>query len=1136
MHLLVRETRSLDEAEIAEDLGQSPADLVVLSFSDADLTALAAAWGRPKPEQLGPERPSLRLANLARLRHPMSVDLYVEQVIAQAKAVAVRLIGGLDYWRYGCEELSAACRASGIPLALLPGDARPDPRLTALSTLPAACLETLDLYLREGGPQNAAGALQLLASAAGLAEPPAGLPERLPEYGEHALVDIASEPSPLAVIIFYRSHLMSGDTAPVEVLAQALAARGLGVRALYVTSLKAPAPAAFVADVLARWRPAVVLNATGFSARADEGRGSPLDAADAPVLQLILSGASQAEWAASTRGLSPADLAMQVVLPELDGRLATTAISFKADCEAAPELEFVGKAHRPDPAQVALAADRAAGWARLATTPASERRVAVVLSDYPGAVGQVGHAVGLDTFASLEAIEVLLREAGYDCGAPAKDRDRAAGRALHARCAEPVLTLDRYAELFAELPPALQAQVRDAWGEPAVDPAVVDGAFALPVQRRGRLLVAVQPNRAPTDQHKAAYHDPDLPPRHAYVAFYLWLRREAGVHAIVHLGAHGTLEWLPGKAAAPWADDFPAALIGGTPVIYPFIVNNPGEAAPAKRRLGAVLIGHLTPALKSAGAHGAAFELERLIDEYAAADGLDRRRGALLRREILDRAEACGLLAESGTESRLSDDEALARLDAYLCDVKDLQIRDGLHVFGQAPSPQRRESLLEALLRSTHGATEDELGRKLDACAAAERQALLAALDGRFVPPGPAGAPTRGRADVLPTGRNLYAVDPRVVPTRSALVLAEKAAQELLRRHLQDHGDWPRSLMLDLWGSATMRTGGEDLALALILMGAKPVWDHESARVSGVEILPLALLDRPRVDVTLRVSGLFRDAFEAQMLLFDSAVQAIAARDEPAEWNALAAQVRGLSGSALRSATTRIYGAAPGGYGAGAGGLLQAGGVANRAELAAAYLATSGHAYGQSLSGGADPAGFAARVAGAEAFVHTQDHAEIDLLDGDDFAAHEGGFAAAADSLGARPALYHADTSRPDAPKVRTVKEEIVRVVRGRLANPAWIGGMMRHGYRGAAEIAKGVDGLFGFAAALPERLDAQFELAFDATLADPDVDAFLQAENPEARAAMAERFRQALAADLWRPRRNSVGASLEAAPTEGGS
>lgn len=1122
MHLIVRDQRTLDEAEIVEDLGQSPADLVFLSFSDADLTALAAAWAR---QDAG--RPSLRLANLARLRHPMSVDLYVEQVIAHARFVAVRLIGGLDYWRYGCEELSAACRAQGVPLALLPGDARPDPRLAALSTASAARLDALDLYLREGGPQNVAAALQLMSHLAGLGQAPSEPPAPLPECGEHRLEVPAPEDAPLAVIVFYRSHLLSGDIAPVEAMARALASRAVGVRALYVTSLKASGAADFVERTLRRWRPAVVLNATGFSARGQDDRGSPLDAAGAPVLQLILSGAAKADWSASSRGLGPSDLSMQVVLPDLDGRLSTTAVSFKGEREADPDLQFAARAHVPDEAQVALAADRATGWARLATTPSRERRIAIILSDYPAAGGQVGHAVGLDTFASLDAIEAMLRSEGYDCGVAGGDP----GHALRARTARPFLALDSYAALFAELPPALRTRICEAWGEPAADPDVVDGAFSLPIVERGRLVLAIQPNRAAWSQHKSAYHDADVPPRHAYVAFYLWLRRALGVHAILHLGAHGSLEWLPGKAAALSADCVPAALIGGTPVIYPFIVNNPGEAAPAKRRLGAALVGHLTPALKPAGAHGAALELERLIDEYAAADGLDRRRGALLRREILERARTCGLLAETGCDRDVADDEALARLDAYLCDVKDLQIRDGLHVFGEAPSPERRTALVTALQRSSPTLSDVELGRRLDACPDAERRNLLAALDGRFVPPGPAGAPTRGRADVLPTGRNLYAVDPRAIPTRSAMILAERAAGELLRRHRQDHGDWPRSLVIDLWGSATMRTGGEDLALALVLLGARPVWDHESARVSGVEILPLAQLDRPRVDVTLRISGLFRDAFEAQLLLFDSAVQAIAARDEPPDWNSLADSVRSFSGESPRAATIRIYGAAPGRYGAGAGALLETGGFADRGDLGAAYLAASSHAYGLGLSGDADPAGFAARVARAEAFVHSQDHAELDLLDGTDFAAHEGGFAAAADSLGARPALYHADTSRPETPRVRTLAEEIARVTRGRLANPAWIRGMMRHGYRGAAEIAKGTEALFSFAAATPARFDPQFELAFEATLADPAVDAFLREQNPEARAAMAERFRQALAHDLWRPRRNSAIAILEAAP-----
>jgi len=1122
MHLLAREQRSLDEAEAAEDLGQSPADIVLLSFSDTDLAAAAAAWSR-----LGPSRPSLRLANLSRLKHPLSVDLYVDRVIALAKVVVVRLIGGLDYWRYGAEEVSATCRRAGILLALLPGDGRPDPRLEALSTADEALLADLDGYLREGGLENTASALQRAARAAALVSP---LPRTLvpvPPFGVHEIPGVRTDGAPLAVLVFYRSHLLAADVAPIETLAAALNDRGLAVRALYVGSLKAPDAAGFLADRLLAWRPAVVLNATGFAARRDDDGGSPLDAADVPILQLILAGCSEAAWASSSRGLAPADLSMQVALPELDGRLSTTAISFKADTVVAPELEFVGRSHRPQPEAIALAADRAAGWARLGQTPAAERRIAIVLSDYPGSAGQRGHAVGLDTFASLDAVTALLREAAYDCGSD----DGPASREMRRLEPAPFLLLDDYETLLAELPAALREQVSGHWGDPASDPAVRDGAFVLPFLRRGRLLMAVQPPRADQNAHKSAYHDANLPPRHVYVAFYLWLRQRERIDAMVHLGAHGTLEWLPGKATALSAACFPAALAGGMPVIYPFIVNNPGEAAASKRRLGAVMLSHLTPALKSAGLHGPTAELERLIDEYAAADGLDRRRTALLRREILDRAEATGLLTESGCRKEMVEDEALAQLDAYLCDVKDLQIRDGLHVFGCDPLPERRAALIEALRVSNPGVDASTLSMRLDDSAAAERSALLAALDARFVPPGPAGAPTRGRADALPTGRNLYGIDPRAVPTRSAMALAEKAAHELLRRHLQDHGDWPRSLVLDLWGSTTLRTGGEDLALALILIGAKPVWDDGSARLTGTEILPLALLDRPRVDVTLRISGLFRDAFEAQIMLFDTAVRAIARRDEPDDWNGLAAAARGLDGEALRAATTRVFGAAPGAYGAGVGPLVEGGGWAHRDQLGASYLAASAFAYGAGLTGQADPGGFANRVRTAEAFVHTQDYAEIDLLDGRDFAAHEGGFAAAAASLAATPALYHADTSHPDTPKIRALREEIARVVRGRAANPAWINGMMRHDYRGAAEIAKALEGLYAFAAALPERFDGQFELLFDATLGDPAVDAFLREANPQARGAMAARFREALARDLWRPRRNSVAAVLGDAP-----
>ncbi len=562
-------------------------------------------------------------------------------------------------------------------------------------------------------------------------------------------------------------------------------------------------------------------------------------------------------------------------------------------------------------------------------------------------------------------------------------------------------------------------------------------------------------------------------------------------------------------------------------MIYPFIVNNPGEAAAAKRRLGAVTIGHLTPPLTTAGSHGPAVELERLIDEYAAADGLDRRRGALLRREILDRAAQTGLLAESGIRQDAPDDEALARLDAYLCDVKDLQIRDGLHIF--ATAPRRRDILLEALRRASPAVPEATLAADLDRCADAEGAALLAALEGKFVAPGPAGAPTRGRADVLPTGRNLFTIDPRAVPTRSAVLLAEKAAADLLRRHRQDHGDWPRSVVIDLWGSASMRTGGEDLALALVLMGARPIWDDGSNRVGGIEILPLALLDRPRVDVTLRISGLFRDAFATQIALFDSAVRA----DRGAR-----------RGGGLEP---------PGRRRARAGGRCAAAGdhprsTARRPAIMARALASRSPAGPGGIAPNSAPRIWPARPAPMAAGWRGLPMRPVSLP------GLPGRTPSCTSRTMPRPICWKA----PNTPRMRAVSPppprrwgQLRRCItptppaRTRRApalcprrspawcvaappTPLWIAGMMRHGYRGAAEIARALDGLHAFSATLAQRFDAQFDLVFDATLGDPEVDRFLRQANPDARAAMAERFRDALRRDLWRPRRNTVAATLD--------
>jgi len=1102
MHVPRIETRTLDETVEAIDLGQTPADIVFLSFSDSDLNALARAYDAfPGP------KPTLRIASLAALRHPYSVDLYLERVCTRAKLVVARVLGGADYWRYGVDELHALARRSGVKLALLPGDRRRDARLEQASTLESQAVERTWRYFDEGGPENMTACLAFLASEIGarLNAPP---PAPVPTFGRFDAAHFESEPDAArALVVFYRSIYLANDLEPIEALSRALCVRGFSVTAVFVTSLKDEGALGPLRVFLEGRRFDVVLNATAFSARLDEDDGTALDALDVPILQVVLAGAGLESWRASPRGLGPSDLAMHVALPEIDGRIFTRAISFKAASPRDARTEFATVAHRPLIDRVEFTAELALRWASLRRESPADKRLACVLPDYPARGGRTGYAVGLDTPASAAAICATLRAAGYDVeawlDAPAVIA------ALEEGPLEATLTLAEYEAELTSTPADFQRSLRAAWGDPARDPGVVDGAFRRRFLRFGKLLIAVQPDRGDAHSRKGDYHNLNLPPRHAFVAFYLWLSRKEKVDAIIHLGAHGALEWLPGKAVALSEGCAPEVLLGPTPVVYPFIVNNPGEAAQAKRRIGAVTVGHLTPPLMAAGSHGAALELEGLFDEFAEAQALDPRRARAIASLILERGRDSGLLKDCAADDK-PPDEALVTLDAWLCDLKEMRIGDGLHVFGQSPDdPCGFVSGFDL-----DAPASDIVSERLAACGAGESLGLLRALGGRFVAPGPAGAPARGRLDVLPTGRNLYAIDPRSAPTRNAWEIGRRAADEVLKRYAQDHGEWPKRVVLDLWGSATMRTGGDDLAQAFALIGCRPVWDAASTRVSGFDVLPLAMLGRPRVDVTLRISGLFRDVFPSQIALFAAAVRAVAALDESADDNPLAG-VRGASDA-------RIFGAAPGAYGVGLGARIARGEWSERSELAEAYLAATSHAYDGEGEAREAADEFRTRVGRAEAFVHAQDLPGQDALDADAFAEHEGGFAAAAAELGANPALYHLDSTAPGAPKVRSLAEEIARALRGRAANPRWISGQMRHGHRGAAEIAQSLDNLYCFASLTDTVRSAQFDLIFDATLGDDAVRAFLVGANRQAARHMAGVFEEAARRGFWISRRNS--------------
>ncbi|MCC7017709.1 MAG: cobaltochelatase subunit CobN [Rhodospirillales bacterium] len=1236
MHLLATEPGEISDGTGARDLGQTPGKIVFLSAADTEIALITSARAA-----LGDDFPSVRAANLLALAHNLSVDLYADQVLARAKLIVVRLLGGRSYWPYGIERTLEAARAGGGRVAFLPGGDEPDAELARLSTVAREDQHRLWQYLVQGGAANAVEFLRFAAHLTGHETEflePRPLPRAgvyVPGFGAGDLEQAKARwqlARPLAALVVYRALVQAGDTEAVDAMCSALEGAGLNPLPLYAASLRDPLASATVGQILKTHPPDVVLAATSFSATGPDG-APPFAELDCPVLQVVFATETRASWEAGTRGLHPRDLAMNVALPEVDGRILTRAVAFKGEPARDPLTEADVRRLVPDPNRCAFVAAQAAALARLRRTPPERRRIALVLANYPNRDGRAANGVGLDTPASALGILRALAETGVATGEIPWSGDDLMRRLLAGpvngnprRPETESLSLADYQAFAARLAPPFRRAVFERWGEPESDPFYRPGEtdcgkFAISALRFGNVAVAIQPARGYNLDPVASYHDPSLPPPHNYLAFYAWLREEFRADAVVHVGKHGNLEWLPGKALALSEACAPEAAFGPLPHVYPFIVNDPGEGAQAKRRASAVIVDHLTPPLARAESYGASRALEALIDEYYEAARLDPRRLEPIASEILSICRASGLDEDLGIARDTETRQALYLLDRHLCELKEMQIRDGLHVFGESPVGGLLDSLLVALARLPRGKgeggdasllralssdldlrfdpldcdpaepwdapkpkalmdptlnvegpwrtagdaverlealalalvagriaakkswarTRDVLGEienvlrpKIAESGGRETVGLLAALSGRFVAPGPSGAPSRGRPEVLPTGRNFYSVDVRGLPTPSAWTLGWKSASLLALRHAQETGDWPKSLALSAWGTANMRTGGDDIAQALALIGAKPAWDPATGRVTGFEILPLSVLDRPRIDVTLRISGFFRDAFPNLIALFDSASRAVAKLDEPLDGNPLAARFKadrarlesegaGAKDSE-RLAGVSIFGSKPGAYGAGLQALIDERGWDNETDLARAYVAWGGYAYGAGSEGEARHALFERRLSGVEAVVQNQDNREHDLLDSDDYYQFEGGLAVAVKAAsGKKPSVYHADHSRPEKPAIRTLEEEIARVVRARAANPKWIAGVMRHGYKGGFEMAATVDYLFAFAATARSVKDHHFDQLFSAYLMDAKVREFLRERNPAALREMTERFREAMTRGLWTPRLNSV-------------
>ncbi|UJQ93211.1 cobaltochelatase subunit CobN [Mariluticola halotolerans] len=1455
MHLLAAQAGALQQEGEAIDLNQTPGDIIFASAADSELAAMAGAVDRAGAT-------NVRLANVLKLAHNLSIDLWLENTVRHAKIVVIRLLGGPAYWPYGVAELATLASTGAFKLAFLPGDPNPDPVLLDRSTLNEAEWHQLHALFTAGGPDNMDLALNAFSALAnntpipstppipfprfgiwwpgeGIVDParlgeltglsvldqespdgataPPPTPDPTPQGGgenaalsqfhpsrpERAASPTSTSPSggevgapapgegaflhlsdgtspqkPITPILFYRAALEGAGTATLNRLIKTLVRQGLAPVPLVVSSLKDKTCVAFVQATFKSLPPDVILNLTGFALGLDglADEKNPFAGTDAPILQLIQTGRSETQWQDDSQGLTAKDLAMQIVLPEMDGRIGALIVGHKQEALWHEATQCPLSAYAPDAEGITNAVKLAQNWAKLRQTARSERRVGIVLANYPIRDGRIANGVGYDAPQSTVEILKALAAAGYDlrsAGAatspqfhpthaeaaaidslPLEGRDaerQGGGRpegtrkdsslplgtsqndspdfpdganaptptpdpspqgggenaalaqfhpsnsehAAHPTSTSPsggevgapapgegafldsaadhfpqsgnaliealqsgptnaspergispaILPLDTYKSLFQTLPDQIRTQVTTRWGAPETDQFVRADGFHLPVRIFGNIAVMLQPARGYDLDAEASYHDPDLVPPHAYCAAYLWLRHGFGAHALIHNGKHGNLEWLPGKATALDAASYPNALWGALPHLYPFIVNDPGEGTQAKRRTGAVIIDHLVPPLTRAETYGPLKDLEALLDEYYAAAGMDRRRLEDITKRILAFTRDTAL----DRDINLPDDEAQAlnKIDTFLCDLKEAQIRDGLHIFGQSPDGDLERDLIVALARVPRGEEmpgdasliraladdlklgfdpltanlgdpwtgpkpdEAEIGankkadvrdktgaetgadislikanlwrtngdtvERLEALAAAlvsgtapapewtatravlatvetiirprlkasgpnEIKALLDGLDGKFIAPGPSGAPSRGRLDVLPTGRNFYSVDNRAVPTPTAWELGRKSAENLITRHYQDQGNWLKSIALSVWGTANMRTGGDDIAQALALIGAKPKWDPSSLRVSGFEVIPLARLGRPRVDVTLRISGFFRDAFPQLIALFDRAIRMIGALDEPEDQNPIAARMRTDAIALIKegkseedagfAAGHRIFGSKPGAYGAGLQGLIDSGNWQEKQDLAKAFLNWGQYAYGAHAQGTPEHARFAARLSDIEAVVHNQDNREHDLLDSDDYYQFEGGLTATAEALsGHKPLNYHNDHSRPERPLTRTLEEEISRVMRSRVVNPKWISGVMRHGYKGAFEIIATLDYMFAFAATTGAVKTHHFDLAFTAFVQDEEVKSFIQNNNPHGYDELIAKFREAMTRGFWTPKSNSAYAELEETP-----
>ena len=1211
MHRITTQTGLLSAEFGHERINQTPGEIFFISAADTDLSCVAQTWGPLFGKRL-------RITHAAPLQKPMVVEDYCDRLLSQAKLIILRLLGGKAYFPHLVEALLHLKAHQSRPRILVfSGTDHWDAELFQYGDFEESVVQQFFDYFKEGGLenfQNAGECVRLLLEKNFKNFPPL---IKMPKFGWYQKVNPAksfsvnpsyplsvhpspeeissgkkkeekkiAEDRPVAWICFYRAWYQTGDMAVIDSLWDALAKAGFLVCAFYAYSLRDHNAQQSMLHAAHTKTPQVILTLQSFSICINDGnRVSFLETLGCPVLQVPVSSQNRDSWLQNPRGLSPSDIAMNVALPEIDGRILTTVVGFKEEWQGIPELEFTIKNLQADGQQVQDIASLAKNWALLHTAANADKKIAIILANYPSKNSRIGNGVGLDTPASVVLFMKKLENMGYRLQDIPEDGEALMNllQSLHTNDEElsygklsgQCLAKTQLEAFISTLPSHCREKLSKHWSHDLPEIIPVAG------KQFGNVFVGIQPPRGFGMQTQAIYHSPDLPPTPEYIGFYLWLREVFQVHAIIHFGKHGNLEWLPGRSVVLGTDDFPRICIGTVPHLYPFIVNNPGEGTQAKRRTSAAIVDHLTPPLARAGLYEELQKIERLLEEHAHCETLYPERAHALQHEIEHLLEHA-----SWREELPQERDKLSALGNYLCEIKESQIRSGLHVFGQNPEGEQKIDFLLSLLRMSSaqypGLLHSLLGQEqefdMEQLSIGERDALdqnarnwikdalakrtfpqkesenlkslrkllydhlhprlmqsqdemehlIQGMSGQFIAPGPSGAPTRGRIDVLPTGRNFFSIDPRVIPTATSWLCGKQMAEKLLERHKQEHGGFPRSIAMVIWGTSNMRTGGDDIAQALWLWGCEPVWERISGRVIDFQIYPAHLLGRPRIDVLLRVSGLFRDAFGDTMRLLATIPKRLALLDEPEDLNPIRAAwlqdkknlcKQGIDGEeSERMAYLRVFSSGPGTYGTGLLPLIDSGNWQTREDLTRVFLKWGGHAYDSDGSSSEQLELFENRLGTVEVVHQNQDNREHDILDSDDYFQFQGGLHAAVHSIrGQAPITYHGDTSQPDRVKVRTLAEEFNRVFRSRVLNPRWIEAMKKHGYKGAFEMAATADYIFGYDATCDTVADYQYEELAHKLFLDEEQQDFFKRHNPVALQDSVKRLLEAHERGLWR-------------------